>query len=222
MYSHPSQSLLPIYGSYQDPLCIRILPHYIQRQKLKCLTNIIENLELIEAHQAFFILKNCLSIPKLIYLLRSAPCFKCKDELEVFDTAIKTNMEKICNVSFGEENWSQASLPIRNAGLGLRSTADVPLPCFLSLPHACKGLVNRLLPSLNLETPCGDVNDAIDDWSKHHDSSPLEKGIQAAWDDLACRDTLNSLLNTHNPWNHCRLLAVQESHTAAWSEVLSS
>ena len=131
--------------------------------------NIIDNLELIEPHQAFFILKNCLSIPKLIYLLRSAPCFKCKEQLEVFDTAIKTNMEKICNVSFGEENWSQASLSIRHAGLGLRSVADLSLPCFLSSSHACKGLVNRLLPSLNLETPFEDVNDATDDWSKHHD-----------------------------------------------------
>ena len=127
------------------------------------LGNIIENLELIEPHQAFFILKNCLSIPKLIYLLRSAPCFKCKKELEVLDTAIKTNMEKICNVSLGEENWSQASPPIRHAGLGLRSAADLSLPCFLSSSHACKGLVNCLLPSLNLEIPYGDVNDAIDD-----------------------------------------------------------
>jgi len=99
--------------------------------------NIIENLELIEPHQAFFILKNCLSIPKLIYLLRSAPCFNCKEQLEVFDTAIKTNVEKICNVSFAEENWSQASLPIRHAGLGLRSAADLSLPCFLSSSHAC-------------------------------------------------------------------------------------
>ena len=182
------------------------------------LDNIIENLELTEPHQAFFILKNCVSIPKLIYLLRSAPCFKCTEELAVFDTAIKTNMEKICNGSFGEENRSQASLPIRHAGLGLRSAADLSLSCFLSSSHACKGLVNRLLPSLNLETTYRDVNDAIDDWSKHHDSSPLEKGTQAAWDDLACRDTLNSLLNTNNLWNHCWLLAAQESHTAAWSE----
>jgi len=181
------------------------------------LCNIIENLELIDPHQAFFILKNCLSIPKLTHLLRSAPCFKCKEELEVFDTAIKNNMENIFYVSFGEENWSQASLPIRHAGLGLHSAEDLSLPCFLSSSHACKGLVNRLLPSLNLEIPYGDVNDAIDDWSEHHDSSPLEKETQAAWDDLACRDTLNSLLNTNNPWNHCRLLAAQES-TAAWSE----
>jgi len=127
------------------------------------LDNIIENLELIEPHQAFFILKKRLSVSKLIYLLRSAPCFKCKEELEVFETAIKNNMENICNVSFGEENWSQASLPTRQAGLGLRSAADLSLPSFLSSSHACKGLVNRLLPSLNLKIPYGDVNDAIDD-----------------------------------------------------------
>jgi len=102
-----------------------------------------------------------------------------------------------------------------------RQTYSCHVSSFLSSSHACKGLVNRLLPSLNLEIPYGDVNDAIDDWSKHCDSSPLEKGIQAAWDHLACRDTLNSLFNTNNPWNHCRLLAAQESHTAIWSEAFT-
>jgi len=73
-------------------------------------------------------------------------------------------------------------------------------------------LVNDLLPSFNPELPHGDVNDPIDAWSKHHDSSPLQKGIQAAWDDLACRDSLTALLNTNNTWNHCQLLAAQEPH----------
>jgi len=106
-------------------------------------------------------------------------------------------------MSFGEENWSQTSLPIRNASLGLCSSADLSLPCFQSSSHACKGLVNHLLPSLSLELPYGDVNDAIVTWSEHNDSSPLQKGIQAAWDDLTCQDSLNTLLNTNNPWNHC-------------------
>jgi len=165
---------------------IRIPPHYIYLEaKTKMLNNIIKNLELIEPHQAFFILKNCLSTPySYTHCKESAPCFKYTEKLEVFDTAIKTNMEKMYNVSFGKENWSQASLPIRHAGLGLRSTVDLSLSCFLSSSHVCKGLVNRLLPSLNPEIPYGDVNDAIDDWSKHHNSSPLEKGIQAAWDNL--------------------------------------
>jgi len=134
------------------------------------LDSITENLELIEPHQAFFILKNCLSIPKLTYLLHSAPCFNCKEELEAFDTAIRINMEKISNVTFGTDSWSQASLPIRHGCLGLRSAADLSLPCFLSSSFACQGLVNRLLPSLTL--PHGEVINATDAWSALHDSSP--------------------------------------------------
>jgi len=91
---------------------------------------------------------------------------------------------------------------------------------FLSSSHACEGLINCLLPSLNLQLPHGDVNDAIDTWFKHHDSSPLQKRIITAWDDLACWDSVNALLNTKNPWTHCQLLAAQEIHTAAWSEAL--
>ena len=105
----------------------------------------------------------------------------------------------------------------------MQAWAFVPWQTYL-----CHVSCHRLMPvkasstvffPLNLEIPYGDVNDTTGDWSKHHDSSPLEKRVQAAWDDLACRDTLNSLLNTNNPWNHCRLLAAQESHSAAWSKV---
>jgi len=92
------------------------------------LDSITENLELTELHQAFFILKNCLSIPKLTYLLHGAPCFKSKEELEAFDTAKTINTEKISNVTFGKESWSQASLPIRHGSLGLHSAADLSLP----------------------------------------------------------------------------------------------
>ena len=76
------------------------------KAKTKVLDSITENLELIEPHQAFFILKNCLSIPIFTYLLRSTPCFKCKGELEAFDTAIRINTEKICNVTFGKDSCS--------------------------------------------------------------------------------------------------------------------
>jgi len=204
-----------------SPLHLESVPLHL-KAKTKVLDSITENLELIEPHQAFFILKNCLSIPKLTYLLRSAPCFKSKEELEAFDTAIRIDTEKICNITFGKDSWSQASLPIRHGGLGLRSAADMSLPCFLSSSFACQGLVNRLLPSLTL--PHGRVISATDAWSALHDSSPRQKEIQSAWGDLACRDSLAALLDTPSPWNHCRLLTAQKSHTAAClpSQLLAS
>jgi len=120
-------------------------------------------------------------------------------------------------VTFGKDSWSKASLPIRHGGLGLRSAADLSLPCFLSSSFACQGLVvNRLLPSLTL--PHGEVINVTDAWSALHDSSPRQKETQSAWDDLACRDSLVALLDTPSPWNHCRLLTAhaQKIHTAAW------
>ena len=103
-----------------------------------------------------------------------------------------------------------------NGGLGLRSAADLSLPCFLSSSFACQGLVNRLLPSLTL--PHGEVINAADAWSALHDSSPWQKETQSAWDDIACRDSLAALLDTPNPWNHCQLFTAEKSHTAAWAE----
>ena len=133
------------------------------KAKTKVLDSITENLELIELHQAVFILKNCFSIPKLTYLLHSAPCFKCKEELEAFDTAIRIKTKKICDVTFGKDSWSQAFLLIWHGGLGLRSAPDLSLPCFLLSSFACQGLVNRLLPSLTLRQ--GEVINTTDAWS---------------------------------------------------------
>jgi len=69
-----------------------------------------------------------------------------------------------------------------------------------------------------MEPPHCEANEATDARSEHQYSSPLQKEIQPAWDDLACRYSLNSLLNAGSPWYKCRLLAAQESYTAAWSE----
>jgi len=109
-------------------------------------------------------------------------------------------------------------LPFRHGGLSLRSASDLTLSCFLSSSHARKGLVSRLLPSLNQEPPHAEIKNATDVSSQHHDPSPLQKEIQSAWDDLACRDSL--YVSTKSPWVHCRcrLLVAQVSHTAAWLE----
>jgi len=86
---------------------------------------------------------------------------------------VKEIASKNASTDFQNFCWLVSKIGAKSAVFfGLEGTL---LPCFLSSSHACKGLVNRLLPSLNLETPYGDVNDANDDWSKHHDSSPLEK-----------------------------------------------
>jgi len=69
---------------------------------------------------------------------------------------------------------------------------------------------------------------------KHHESSPLRKEFQPAWDDLICRDSLNTYLNIKSPWNYCWLLLhkiatllpgqkrSQLSILEIWSDLVSS
>ena len=210
--STPALNIWQLLGS---PLHQKSVPLHLEA-KTKVLDNIFENLELIQPHEAFFVLINCLSISKLIFTAKCTMLQVQRGTGGVWHCH-KNQDGKICNVSWSRKLVTSI-LPIIHAGLGFCSAADLSLTCFLPLSHACKGLVNRLLSFVNLELPYGNVNDASDTWSKHHDSSPLQKGIQAVWVDLACKDSLNTLLNTKNPWNHCRLLTAQESHTTPWSE----
>ena len=46
------------------------------------------------------------------------------------------------NIHFDDNNWSQAKLPVRYGGLGLRTAADLALPAFLSSRAASISLVN--------------------------------------------------------------------------------
>ena len=58
-------------------------------------------------------------MPKLINLLRTSPFRKVSNfEIEI-DDAIKNIIESILNINLIEQQWTQASLPIRFGGIGI-------------------------------------------------------------------------------------------------------
>ena len=83
------------------------------------LARIISRLELISAHDALVLLKNSLSAPRLQFTLRSAPCVG-HPHLQIFDNLLHTAASKVCNVTLSDDQWQQASLPVRYGGLGIR------------------------------------------------------------------------------------------------------
>ena len=58
------------------------------KSKLEALKRMTSRLDLIDPHQAFVLLKHSFSIPKMYYLLRSAPAYKQVDLLKFYDSAI--------------------------------------------------------------------------------------------------------------------------------------
>ena len=144
-------------------------------------------LQLLNLHDAFFLLRNCFSVPKLLYTLRSAPCYK-NQLLNQYDESIRNSLQLILNISLSDSSWEQASLPISSGGLGVRSATDLALPAFLSSVAGSLDLVRKLIPP-RLHDSVGDLDPyftgAREEWlilsgCPCPDSS--FSSIQKAWD----------------------------------------
>ena len=98
------------------------------QHKLSIFKAMTEKLSLLDRHPAYFLLKNCFSIPKLMYLLRSSPAFQHPDLLADIDDCLKSCATDICNDSFDDISWIQAILPIRLGGIDWRRASDLALP----------------------------------------------------------------------------------------------
>ena len=55
----------------------------------------------------------------MTYLLRTSPCWNLP-LLAKMDRQIRSGLEKILNTELDDTQWMQASLPIRDGGLGTR------------------------------------------------------------------------------------------------------
>ena len=105
-------------------------------KKRSILLQMFSRLLPIDSHPALFLLRNCFSIPKLLYILRSAPCYESPDELGKIDGILRKCAVDICNVHFDDTGWRIATLPIRFGGLGLRSVSDIFEVAYLTSIHA--------------------------------------------------------------------------------------
>jgi len=110
------------------------------------LEGVLPRLLKMAAHEAFFLLRSCFAIPRLVYLLRTSPC-STSAETTHLDEVIKSALSSLLNVKLGEETWAQASLPVRWGGIGVRSTVDLAPSAFLSSMHAASSLMQLLLPT---------------------------------------------------------------------------
>ena len=113
---------------------------------------------LLDGHPGLFLLENAFSLQRLLFTLRSAPCHHYPELLAEYDVITRSTTEALCNIHFDDDSLSQAKLPVRYGGLGLRTAADLALPAFLSSRAANISLVNDILcqPTNKQEDDDGD------------------------------------------------------------------
>ena len=175
-------------------------------------------LESLDHHDALFLLKNVFHIPKLLYLLRTAPCFS-SSTLKSFDNTMKSCLEAITNCNLDEQSFCQATLPVKLGGLGIRRTQDLSLPAFIASCFKVTGISEQLLSFEHTSPFAAQLSEAVAIW-KALDSNltaPVKKEVQKNWDLPVAETRLKSLIESaSSPVSRSRLLAVSAPCAGVW------
>ena len=104
--------------------------HFLLGKKQE-LDNMCDFLENVDGHHALFLLRSCLSLPKLLYFLRTACCFKEEGLLREYDKLVLSALSRCANVRLDANRQLQSLLPSSSGGLGLTSAFHLELSAFL-------------------------------------------------------------------------------------------
>ena len=101
----------------------------------------------LPAHEGFCLLKHSLAIPKIVFLLRTAPCY-LSSQLLVYDYLLRRLLSDITNVHLEQDTtWLQATLPTSNGGTGIRRASQMAPSAFLASAAGCSDLACCILPT---------------------------------------------------------------------------
>ncbi|XP_029654943.1 uncharacterized protein LOC115228510 [Octopus sinensis] len=185
------------------------------------LSDMIERLSLIDAHVGFFLLRNYFSTPRLLYTLRSSPCFRMPNLLSDIDSILKSGAEYLCNIHFDALGWLQSSLPVNLGGIGLRSPVYLALPAFLLSLASSRALTDIVLRNLPERKMSVDHVAALALWDSAYTKRPADPSVQGQWDSITC-DTLSSvLLQSFDQHRLACLRAGCSPGSGAWLDALS-
>ena len=175
----------------------------------------------LDAHTALFFLVHFASAPRLQYLLRTSPAYRCTDWLDVIDKIVRQTLVDVTNVGVSESAWLQASLPTRFGGLGVRSVASLALPCYVSSMKSCLSLSSLICPAVGHVGGFVELGEAlrsmrmliVRDCELPSGNSEMS---QRAWDDILSNQYFGSLMENANQIDRARLLAASAPHSGAW------
>ena len=130
-----------------------------------------ERLKYLCTHDSLLLLRNAFAIPKLMYLLRTSPCF-LSTSLHLYDNELRNMLSSITNTFLDDRAWLQASLPVKSGGLGIRSAVHLAPSAYLATFAGCRELTFTILPPRFQESPLSLWDSAIAEWSTGHNESP--------------------------------------------------
>ena len=181
-------------------------------------------LSLLSKHDALLLLRHCFALPKILYVLRTAPCY-FSPLLTSFDQELRSSLSLILNINFDSDPiWSQASLPVSFGGIGVRSAIQLAPSAYLASAAGSTTLLKQILPCRFHNNLFTAVTDAIETWKVGHNCPPPSSPADChhkAWDIPRVQSTFEAILsNALDPRSRARLLATSTKESGAWLNTL--
>ena len=85
-----------------------------------------------DPHSEYVLLRNCLALPKMSYLIRTVNPLNHQASMNRFDDSVRNSLERLLGSPMSDDKWTQASIPVSQGGLGLRSAALHSAGAFIS------------------------------------------------------------------------------------------
>ena len=158
-------------------------------------------LESINAYHAFFLLQNCFSMPRLLFKLRSSPCYRLHSELTQFDkTAVNTSR--------------------RQGGLIFSSAVNASLLAYASILSATRHLVGQIIQDVIYLISCqtSEVDSVAEHWTAlgHEAITTDKKPFQRYWSSAVHEILFRSLLSDASPNRLNHIMTTTLSHSGDW------
>ena len=188
--------------------------------KIENLRILGDRLSVLQAHDALCLLRNAFSLPKLLYVLRTAPCFS-SHLLSNFDDLQRSLLECICNIHLSDSSWLQATLPINSGGLGIRSAVMLAPSAYLASAAGSTSVSHTILPARFLSITDHSRDEALQVWStlmpnSVEPPSGSRASQQKSWDSPIVQGCFSTLITRAEPRAKARLLASQQKESGAW------
>src|ERR1700733_8742918 len=143
-------------------------------------------------------------LPESDYTLRCCPC-DGHPLLGRFDALLREGLGSILNLTLSNNQWLQASLPVKMGGLGIRRVVSLALSAFLASAAS-----TRALQCTMLGDACPDIDPTVE-WMEQRwniESQTVRPGDevahkQSSWDGPLIQKEIDSLIGAQlDPFHH--------------------
>ena len=186
------------------------------------LSRAVERLKLIASQDALILLKASFSAPRVQHLLRCSLSVG-HAALDIFDELLRTALGYLTNCDLSDSEWIQATLPVRDGGLGVRRVSMLALPAFLASAASTLCLQDEILFECQCQPDDPLVASYLSLWSASFGALPTGPAShrQAVWDRPGIdtiKDELQSALI--DPRQKATFLAATAPHSGDWLNAL--